>query len=77
MVILDDQTSDICRALAAQDKIYPLSDALEVMDNLMVLENKFNSLDDARDRSKLSDECHLSGADVFTAYTQINKVKST
>ncbi len=27
VVILDDRTSDICRALAAQDKIYPLNDA--------------------------------------------------
>ena len=27
--ILDDRTSDICRALAAQDKIYPLNDALK------------------------------------------------
>ena len=26
VVILDDRTSDICRALAAQDKIYPLND---------------------------------------------------
>jgi len=35
-VILDDRTSDICRALAAQDKIYPMNDALDVMDNLIV-----------------------------------------
>lgn len=38
VVILDDRTSDICRALAAQDKVYPLNDALEVMDNLMALD---------------------------------------
>jgi hypothetical protein len=29
VVILDYRTSDICRALAAQDKVYPLNDALE------------------------------------------------
>jgi len=32
----------------------PVNDALEVMVNLMALDTKFNSLDDARDRSKLS-----------------------
>jgi len=52
VVILDDRTSDICRALAAQDKIYPLNDALDVMDNLMALDTKSNSLDDAREYIK-------------------------
>ena len=52
VVIPDDRTSDICRALAAQDKIYPLSDALEVMENLMALDTKSNSLDDAREYIK-------------------------
>ena len=52
VVILDDRTSDICRALAAQDKVYPLNDALEVMDNLMALDTKSNSLDDAREYIK-------------------------
>ncbi len=52
VVILDDRTSDICRALAAQDKLYPLNDALEVMDNLMALDTKSNSLDDAREYIK-------------------------
>ncbi len=52
VVILDDRTSDICRALAAQDKTYPLNDAIEVMDNLMALDTKSNSLDDARDYIK-------------------------
>ena len=52
VVILDDRTSDICRALAAQDKVYPLNDALEVMDNLMALDTKSNSLDEARDYIK-------------------------
>ncbi|MDP3114375.1 MAG: hypothetical protein Q8M98_06310 [Candidatus Cloacimonadaceae bacterium] len=52
VVILDDRTSDICRALAAQDKIYPLNNALEVMDNLMALDTKSKSLDDAREYIK-------------------------
>ncbi|MDP3114859.1 MAG: hypothetical protein Q8M98_08785 [Candidatus Cloacimonadaceae bacterium] len=52
VVILDDRTSDICRELAAIDKVYPLNDATEVMDNLMALETKSNSLDDARDYIK-------------------------
>ncbi len=52
VVILDDRTSDICRALAAQDKVYPLNDALEVMDRLMALDTKSNSLDDAREYIK-------------------------
>ncbi|MDP3114696.1 MAG: hypothetical protein Q8M98_07965 [Candidatus Cloacimonadaceae bacterium] len=52
VVILDDRTSDICLALAAQDKAYPLNDATEVMDNLMALDTKSNNLDDARDYIK-------------------------
>jgi len=52
VVILDDRTSDICRALATQDKVYPLNDAIEVMDNLMELDTKSNSLDDAREYIK-------------------------
>ena len=52
VVIPDDRTSDICRALAAQDKVYPLNAALEVMDNLMALDTKSNSLDDAREYIK-------------------------
>ena len=52
MVILDDCTSDICRVLAAQDKIYPLNDAFEVMDNLMALDTKSNNLDNAREYIK-------------------------
>ena len=52
LVILDDRTSDICRAWAAQDMIYPLNDANDVMDKLMALDTKSNSLDDARDYIK-------------------------
>ncbi len=52
IIILDDRTSDICRALAAQDRVYPLNDALEVRDNLMALDTKSGSLDDAREYIK-------------------------
>jgi hypothetical protein len=52
VVILHYRTSDICWALAAQDKVNPLNDALEVMDNLMTLDTKSNSLDDAREYIK-------------------------
>lgn len=48
VVILDDRTSDICRALAAQDKTYPLTTALDVMENLQNLDTR-GSLDEARD----------------------------
>ena len=44
--------SDIFRALASKDNIYPLNDALEVTDNLMALDTKSNSLDDTRDYIK-------------------------
>ena len=52
VVIQDDRTSDICMALAAQDRVYPLNDAIEVMDNLMALDTTTNSLDDVRDYIK-------------------------
>jgi hypothetical protein len=44
--ILNDYISDICLALTAQDKIYLLNVALEVIDNLIALDIKSNSLDD-------------------------------
>ncbi len=52
VVILDDRTSDICRALAAQNNVYPLNTALEAMDNLQSLNTRASSLDDARDYIK-------------------------
>jgi putative transposase len=51
VVVLDDRTSDICRALAAEDKQYPLNDAVQVMDQLQALDLS-GSLDDARDYVK-------------------------
>jgi hypothetical protein len=52
VVVLDDRTSDICRALAAQNKVYPLSDALEVMEDLLAIDPKQHSLESARERTK-------------------------
>jgi len=52
VVVLDDRTSDICRALAAQNKVYPLSDAIEVMEDLLSIDPKQHSLDSARERTK-------------------------
>ncbi len=52
VVVLDDRTSDICRALAAQNKVYPLSDALEVMEDLLAIDPKQHSLESVRERTK-------------------------
>jgi hypothetical protein len=52
VVILDDRTSDICRALAKEDKLYPLDVAIEVRDNLLELDSKSQSLESARDYIK-------------------------
>lgn len=52
VVVLDDRTSDICRAFAAENKVYPLSTATKVMDSLLELDTKGNSLDDAREYIK-------------------------
>ncbi len=64
----DERTSDICRALASQDKVYPLNDAIEVMDNLMALDTKSNSLDDARET--ISKHLHLGSKTIRLNTTQ-------
>lgn len=51
-VIIDDRTSDICRALAAENKIYPLEPATEVMDKLMAIDTSSRDLDQVRDYIK-------------------------
>jgi hypothetical protein len=40
------------RRQAHCSKLYPLNDALDIMDNLLALDTKSNSLDDARDYIK-------------------------
>jgi len=52
VVILDERTSDICRALAKEDKLYPLDTAIEIRDNLMALDPNRHSLDTVRDYIK-------------------------
>lgn len=52
VVILDERTSDICRALAKEDKLYPLDTAIEIRDNLMALDPNKHSLDTVRDYIK-------------------------
>ena len=54
VVILDDRTSDICKGISCLRWGLSLNDAIEVMDNLMALDTKSNSLDDARNTSKHS-----------------------
>jgi len=44
VVILDDRTSEICRALASQDKVYPLDTAIDTMNELLM----FSSYDPRR-----------------------------
>jgi len=52
VVILDDRTSEICRALAAQDKIYPLNDAIDTMEQLMNIDTQKHSLESVREMTK-------------------------
>lgn len=52
IVIVDSRTSDICLALNAEDKVYPLDVALKVMDNLMDLDTKISDLKEAREYIK-------------------------
>lgn len=52
IVIMDDRTSDICRALHYENKVYPLDEALDVRDQLMDIDMEPNNLDKARDQIK-------------------------
>lgn len=52
VVILDDRTSEICRALAAQNKIYPLSDAIDTMEQLLSIDTQKHSLESVREMTK-------------------------
>lgn len=46
---MDDRTSDICRALVSQNKLYPLATALEVRDNLLSIDMNKEGLEGARE----------------------------
>ena len=52
VVILDDRTSAICQALAAEDKVYPLDDAIDKMEMLMNIDTQKHSLDSVREMTK-------------------------
>ncbi|MCD4827920.1 MAG: hypothetical protein K8R90_00625 [Candidatus Cloacimonetes bacterium] len=52
VVVLDERTSDICRALAAEGKVYPLSDAIDTMNQLLDIDTKQHSLESAREKTK-------------------------
>lgn len=45
---MDDRTSEICRVLVGQGKIYPLDTALEVRDNLMAIDMQAEGMEAAR-----------------------------
>ncbi len=49
---MDDRTSDICRALVSQHKVYPLSDAVEIRDKLLDIELEQGNLDKTREYIK-------------------------
>jgi len=49
---MDIHTSDICRALVGQKKVYPLDVAIDVRDKLMAVEMKENNLEKAREQIK-------------------------
>ncbi len=49
---MDERTSDICRALIKEDKVYPLDVALDVRDKLMAVEMQPGSLAKAREQIK-------------------------
>ncbi|MCD4828209.1 MAG: hypothetical protein K8R90_02100 [Candidatus Cloacimonetes bacterium] len=52
VVVLDERTSDICRALAAEGKVYPLADALDTMNQLLDIDTRQHSLESVREMTK-------------------------
>ncbi len=52
LVILDDRTSEICRALAAEDKVYPLNDAIDTMNDLLNIDTQRQNLEEVREQTK-------------------------
>ncbi len=52
VVILDGRTSEICRALAAQNKVYPLNEAIDTMQELMNIDTQKHSLESVREMTK-------------------------
>jgi hypothetical protein len=52
VVILDDRTSEICKALSAQDKVYPVDTAIDTMNKLLSINTNKHSLDKVREMTK-------------------------
>ncbi len=52
VVVLDDRTSEICRALASQDKVYPVDTAIDTMNQLLSINTNKHSLDTVREMTK-------------------------
>lgn len=52
VVILDDRTSEICRALASQDKVYPVETAIDTMNELLSIDTNKHSLESVREMTK-------------------------
>ncbi len=49
---MDERTSDICRALVSENKVYPLSVAVAVRDQLSAIDVNAEGLEDSRERIK-------------------------
>ncbi len=52
LVILDERTSEICQALAAEDRVYPLDEAIDTMEELLAIDTDKADLEEVRDRTK-------------------------
>jgi hypothetical protein len=49
---MDDHTSDICRALVSQNKVYPLDEAIEIMEKSLAIDPQKVGLERAREELK-------------------------
>ena len=52
VVILDDRTSEICRALSAKEKVYPVDSAIDTMNELLNINTNKHLLDTVREMTK-------------------------
>lgn len=52
IVVVDDRTSDICMALHNEDRVYPLTEALQIRDKLMAINPQDDNLETARNTIK-------------------------
>ena len=52
LVVLDDRTSEICQALAAEDRIYPLDEAIDTMESLLNIDTTKSELAEVKEQTK-------------------------